>query len=419
MPKSAFQALSLDEAVLFGQFYRINLTPVFFVETLADLEKKVREGRTPEDVVGTIARKTGNLTADPCVHHERLVLRNLLGYEVLMDGRPHVQGGRSVGTGEKEGLVFEQSREAEALGRWQQGRFLDIERDIAREWRERLKSQRLGKMDLSRVFQDGRRPRSLLEAKEYGDWFVRQRRGAFLASLNVLGVPPLHRGRIFQRWLECGAPSIAELAPYAAYVASVMTFFQVAVAADLISGERASNSADIAYLFYLPFCMVFTSNDHLHVKTAPLFLRRDQAFVLGTDIKADLRKLDAYFSAQPAEVLDRGVMCFDLPFDDGYLTVRLRRRFLPGWRPHRPEDVKVAPAKEAVLVREFRAAEASPAIPDIDMANADFVIMKRVFPETLGKWRIISHDVAERGRAAERARRNAAPPGSQGSINSD
>ncbi len=399
--KSALQSLSLDEAALFGQFYRINLTPIFFVETLADLEKKVREGQTPEQVVGTIARKTGNLTADPCVHHERLVLRNLLVARILMDGRPHVQGGRSVRSGEKEGFVFEQSAEAEALMRWQQHRFLDVERDIAREWRDSLQRQRLDKMDLGKIFRDGKRPRTLIEVKAYADWFVRQSQNAFLAALNVLGVPPLHRGRIFRRWLDAGAPSIASFAPYAAYVASVMMFFRVAVAADLISRERASNAADIAYLFYLPFCMIFTSNDHLHIKAAPLFLRSDQEFVLGTDIKADLKKLDAYYSAQPAEVLERGVMFFKLPFDDQYLTARLWRRFLPRWRPDRPSEPKMSPETEAEIMREFKAAEAAPAIPDIAMDDADFVMLKRVYPETMGKWRILSREIAERSRAAD------------------
>ncbi len=400
--KSALQALSLDEAALFGQFYRTNLTPIFFVETLADLEKKVREGQTPEQIVGTIARKTANLAPDPSAHHERLVLANLLGHEVLMDGRPHVEGGRPVRTGDRQGIVFEQSAEAEALSRWQDQRFMDIERDIARNWRAALEQQRLERTDLGKFFRDGRRPHTLDEVKAYADWFVRQRRSAFLAALNILDVPPRPRGRIVELWLDSGAPSIAEFAPYAAYVTSVLMFFRVAVAADLISCERASNSADIAYLFYLPFCMVFTSNDHLHEKTVPLFMRRDQQFVLGTDIKADLNELDAYFSAQPTEVLDRGLMFFDLPFDDRFLTVRLWRRFLPGWREDRSHDVKIAPEKEAALLREFRAAESAPAGPDIGVDDAAFVMIKRVYPETMGKWRILSHDIAERSRAAGR-----------------
>src|SRR2546425_599779 len=92
--KSALQALSVDQAALFGQFYRIVITPLFFVETLADLEKEVDEGKTPEDVVGLIAAKTANQTADTNAHHSRLVVAELLGHHVGLDGRPHVIGGR-------------------------------------------------------------------------------------------------------------------------------------------------------------------------------------------------------------------------------------------------------------------------------------------------------------------------------------
>jgi hypothetical protein len=34
-----------------------NITPLFYIETLADLEKEVRAGKTPEQVVGEIAFK--------------------------------------------------------------------------------------------------------------------------------------------------------------------------------------------------------------------------------------------------------------------------------------------------------------------------------------------------------------------------
>ena len=43
--KSALQSLSLDEAALFGQFYRAVITPLFFVEALADLERRSLRGR--------------------------------------------------------------------------------------------------------------------------------------------------------------------------------------------------------------------------------------------------------------------------------------------------------------------------------------------------------------------------------------
>jgi hypothetical protein len=73
--KSAFEALNVDEAVWLGHFYRANITPLFFVETLADLEKEVRRGRTPEQVVGSLAYKTAALTAGPNIHHQSWLCR--------------------------------------------------------------------------------------------------------------------------------------------------------------------------------------------------------------------------------------------------------------------------------------------------------------------------------------------------------
>ena len=43
--KSALQALSMDEAVWFDAFFLANVVPVFYVETLADLEKEIGDGQ--------------------------------------------------------------------------------------------------------------------------------------------------------------------------------------------------------------------------------------------------------------------------------------------------------------------------------------------------------------------------------------
>ena len=139
--KSIVHLLSFDEAALFGQFYRANLTPLFFVETLADLKKErgLREGQKPDEIVAGLAAKVANLTFDPSVHHSTIVISNLLGYRVLMDGRPHVALGKSVKMPDgRRGLVFDDSPEVEAFHRWQRGQFFEIERDMAGEWRESL-----------------------------------------------------------------------------------------------------------------------------------------------------------------------------------------------------------------------------------------------------------------------------------------
>ncbi len=44
---------------------------LFYVETLADLNKQMRAGRTPEQVVGNIAFKTPVIASELNVHHSR------------------------------------------------------------------------------------------------------------------------------------------------------------------------------------------------------------------------------------------------------------------------------------------------------------------------------------------------------------
>jgi hypothetical protein len=101
------------------------------------------------------------------------------------------------------------------------------------------------------------------------------------------------------------------------------------MAASQIGSQRSSNKADIAYLYYLPFCMVFTSRDNLLVRITPLFLRPDQSFVHGDDLKSDLKKLDLHYEALPEEQKKAGVYSFAAypPDDDSYLVTQL-------WKKH-------------------------------------------------------------------------------------
>lgn len=68
------------------------------------------------------------------------------------------------------------------------------------------------------------------------------------------------------RWLYEGQPSLQRFAPYTAHVFKVDPFYYLAMARGSISRERASNRADLAYLYYLPFAMVFISGDRLHMR---------------------------------------------------------------------------------------------------------------------------------------------------------
>jgi len=144
--KSFLQSLSVDESVWFDNFFLTNICPLFYVETLADLEKSVRDGRTPEQEIGIIADKFPGMHGSPSAHHASLCLVNLLGNAVPMTGQIPLAGGRPVKADGKIGVVYEQSDEAKAFSRWQRGQFMEIERQYAQEWRRTLSNQDWGKV---------------------------------------------------------------------------------------------------------------------------------------------------------------------------------------------------------------------------------------------------------------------------------
>lgn len=313
--KSFLQSLSLDESVWFDHFFYPVICPVFYVETLADLEKAVRQGRTPEQEVGYIADKTPELHGGPCNYHGTLCLANLMGHEIPMDGRILVAGGRLVKTDEgKSGTVFEHSPEAQALSRWQDGKFLEVERKFAKVWRTSLEN-----LDLLAVASgiramgvDGKTCKSLDQAKEMADRIISFNRPSDIIKLAsiFLGFSLKFEKSIIEEWGRAEYPPLPVYAPYAAHVLSIEVFFQIALGSNLISAQRISNRTDIAYLFYLPFCMIFVSSDKLHRRCAPLFLRADQGFVWGEDLKADLRRLNEHYLSLPDAEKEKGITRF-------------------------------------------------------------------------------------------------------------
>jgi len=393
--KSALELLNVDEACLFGHFYRVNLTPIFFVETLADLEKQVAEGRTPEHVVGSIAYRTAGMTADANVHHLSICVAELMGEEIPIDrGFPAIDGGRPVRMKGKKGLVYKQGPELDALNRWQSGEFEEVERRHAKSWREALAA-----LDLEATYSTFRpfvervgKPKSLAEARAMADTILNDNGRAeniLGYAFGTLNVPTELWGAIFNRWRDSGKPPLPRFSPYAAHVLRIDLFFSIAIGADLISRDRPSNKADLAYLYYLPFCMVFTSNDKLHSKTARLFLRENQEFIWGGDLKEEMRRLDAHFSALPPEILEQGVMRFasEPPDDTTFLTTRLCDRFLPGWRLRNKTKTASEPAER--LIKEVREYAAVPPGEQVAIDDADFVLFERRVPVRMGKWRIL------------------------------
>lgn len=141
LDKSALQSLSLDESVWLDAFFATNITPLLYVETLADLTKTDKKGRSGEQIVSEIAYKTPVDSSFPNILHRTLVGQDLLGNKVEMTNRPIVTGGQPKKDPEgKIGFHFDEFPEQAAFSRWFDGKFTDIERYAAQEWRAALNS---------------------------------------------------------------------------------------------------------------------------------------------------------------------------------------------------------------------------------------------------------------------------------------
>lgn len=370
--KSVIQALNPREAFCLECHYRINIVPVFYAEVLADLHEPGNKERPPEDIVGSIAAKISGFAAMPNVHHLTLCLGDLLGYPVDMQGIPVVGGGRTVrdATG-KTGLFFDDPPEMVAMRRWEKRDFLGVERDFARAWRDGLARQ-----DLAGIAEAIRPPsapplRDLAEIRAGADMIAAGRGKRFKTlklALHMLAIPPQYHDQIIKRWKQRSGPPLNEFAPYADYVFRVDLFFYLGMAANLIATTRPSHRIDLAYLYYLPFCTVFTSFDRFHAQIVPHFLNYEQqVFVPGANLKADLSALAQHYDALPAEDRAKGAISYAAypPRAGAFLTSRLYDRFEPGWRDFAENPIEITPERSKAIMEQLK-----PMIDAIEAAKA-------------------------------------------------
>lgn len=395
--KSFLQSLSVDESVWFGHYFMPVVCPLFYVETLADLEKKTRSGRTPEDEVRIIANKFPDQSANPCVHHDTMVLNELLGHPAPMTGQIPLAGGRVVERNGKRGVLYDQSPEADAFSRWQKGEFREIERRLAKQWRADLQAVDLATVPdgLRKVGIDPTTCGSLDQAKVLADSLVTGTTNHFARmalAFALLKIDPRYTSAIVERWSAHGYPALSRYAPYVAHVVAVEMFFYLAIAARLIGDQRPSNKVDMAYLNYLPFCMLFVSSDRLHQKCAKHFLRKNQEFVWGPDLKSDLSRINHHFSSLPDQEKEKGMLAFasTAPNLDGSLVRQLRSRHLRAGVDDAQEPSRRDSSNDQKLLQELNSWKDAPEVRGLSLEPDDpepeMLSIERRVAKRRGSW---------------------------------
>ena len=401
--KSFIQSLSIDESVWFDHFFQSVLCAIFYIETLADLEKS-QETRTPEEEVALIADKSPEMHCSPVPYHLELCCGNLMGSKVPMTGQIPLRGGRLVKSDMGIGFVYQPTPEADAFLRWHGKEFSELERLYAHEWRQALGSLSLADlaMELSGAGVDGKSCKSLSEARTLAMRVVHPFSHpvqCMKRALLFLRIPTALYGPILQRWTAVGCPPLAPYAPYASYMLTVELFFRIALAANLISNRRLSNAIDIAYLAYLPLCNIFVSSDKLHRRCTPLFLRDDQEFVWGPDLKADLATLDALYRRLPDDIKSKGIISFAgiPPRDRESLVAKLWDRHRPRWREVEEETERGDPVEEAELIAKLESVANSPSLQAgegiINPGGPEFILVQNPVRKRKGSWWQLPEDL--------------------------
>lgn len=356
--------------------------------------------------VRAIARKFPDFSGQPCSYHVSLCANNLMGSSVPMDGRVPIPRGRSVKQNNKTAAIFEPSPETAAFVRWQRGEFLEVERLFAADWRRKLAafdssgmSRKLGATD-----EAARSCRTLERAREVACRLVNEPRriAKELDAAGILfGLQPGFQAEFLSRMQAANRLALTDCAPYAAHVLTVETFFELTLSAGLLSSGLKSNRTDMAYLNYLPFCHIFVSSDHLHRECAPLFLRSNQSFVWGYDLKADLSRLNDYYAQLPEKTRDMGVCSFasSPPKDGSFLVCRCWDRYDPGWRR---DDSTVSLGYHPELrslqdeIEKLRKAPSSSfGESDSDAIDPDVMLFERLVRKRRGSWWQVPRTVAE------------------------
>lgn len=397
--KSFLEMLSVDEASIFDMLYMTIISPVFITEAIADLSKVPPGSRTVEKIVSDLASKSPSFHSYPNVEYTRLCLGELFGHSVDMRGVTARGGGRIVRKDNKLALIYDESDEAKAFNRWQNGEFLELEREFASSWREQMKSadHRLLSDVVRNVLSISEKPKTYADAYRIARQIIEgEATGALLRVTTVLlGISSDVHNAIHERWVSRGKPNIAAFAPYTAYCLLVELFFHICIDKCLISPDRPSNRVDMSYLFYLPFCELFVSNDKLHRTTAPLFLRGEQQFVFGGELKGDLTRLNTRYSklSKDEKTTDLFRIAAYPPEDNSYLTTRLWKEF---GRSTKREATKplASPGVDTKILAELRNMKnGAPVSPKeaatIDQNAVDNVMIERRVSRRMGKWKIL------------------------------
>jgi hypothetical protein len=391
LDKSVVQSLSFDDIDFLNRYYYLNIPSVLIMEIIGDLEKPSKKNESlKKQKVKYLANKISRQSSAFNINYRHLIAAELFGHKIAMDGRPVILGDRVVKekSGER-GIVIDVSPAEKIVNRWKDGDFTFQDTTMSKNWRnltrsvdlERYKERLKSECEISNF------PKNL----EALSLFVHEllvdtdNQVLFLKKLvELVELNATLSQNIFLRWEQKGCPSLIDYAPYAYYCLQAELLFFWGLVCDLFS-TRVTNLIDLQYLFYLPFCGVFSSSDKFQTSLAELCLKPEQEFIRGNDLKADLTEISLQCNgldeSQKADwLLKYGTYPPDNPSS---VTSRLWSKFCPPQKnPKLHNSQTMTAERKAELLKRLKDFDEAVVVPDRQVSDdiysdPDFVIRKR------------------------------------------
>jgi len=297
LDKSAFQALTSSEMHKLTTYFQWNRVDILIHEIRGNLLKKTKTASRPNEA-RTLARKVSLMNSVQNVNYIELCLGNLRGYEVVMDGRP-ILAPTTVSTLDNGQVVeyLDDTPFCEMIHRWQKGEFNKEDEDFAAFWKGLKDSSNA---DNCLKFMQAHRiiiptSSSIDELRIVVADLLRNptMHNVLLDMfLSYQAVANTIKNNIKTRLKHCPY-SLPTVAPYAFYCLQVFLLFLGTYKFDLLLQKKTDDQFDLEYLFYLPFCNAFSSNDKFHRTLAPPLMRKDQLFLSGEDLKKGIQQIES------------------------------------------------------------------------------------------------------------------------------
>lgn len=360
LDKSSLQAFSKKELILLNKLYLVNIPPVLTIEILADLKKtddpKVLNEKEVVEIANKLIQKDNAISA----HYINMVISSLLGVDYIDSRRPHIGGAKKVK--DKRGRVgfhIIETPEQAAIRNWQKGEFTEAEKGLAAQWRAYSKDINLEELrkhwsPIKIIFPECKDFKTLLNISEFWLSNASMQSQLLFLTLEDLKLEQNYSSSIFHRWESGQFKLLKDFAPYYNFVTKIDTAFRLGLVYDLIT-TRPTNRIDCEYLYYLPYCNIFSSRDNFHKSFAPLFLAEDQTFIDGDVLKADLKSIIELLEKENDEInIDWNVkFSIEPPNDESSFTYKMWKKYSPSWSPEWFYRKSEYPVKDEKLSQEL------------------------------------------------------------------